>query len=119
MNAALARRWPSTRTMCAPLAIFSKLTPGAWIRPPKGFLNTRLVHHLPLIVPPGCWFRVGAEFREWKKGKSFACNDTFNHEGRNTGVKGRTILVFNVWRPELTMDERRHVAALMESINAL
>ncbi len=103
----------------SPFSIFSRLKPGAWIRPHKGFLNTRLVCHLPLIVPPGCWFRVGAELREWEEGKSFAFNDTFDHEARNTGVKDRIILIFNVWRPELTLDERRHVAALMESINAL
>ena len=102
----------------APFVLFSKLTPGAWIRPHTGFLNTRLVCHLPLIVPDGCWFRVGAETRKWEEGKAFAFNDTIEHEARNEGTGTRTVLIFNIWRPELTGEERRLVAALMESIDA-
>ena len=42
-----------------PNAMFSLLAPGAQIPPHTGITNTRLVCHLPLIVPTGCWFRVG------------------------------------------------------------
>lgn len=101
----------------APFVLFSKLTPGAWIRPHTGFLNTRLVCHLPLIVPDGCWFRVGAETRNWEEGKAFAFNDTIEHEARNDGSGTRTVLIFNIWRPELTDEERRLVAALFESVD--
>lgn len=103
----------------APFVLFSKLTPGAWIRPHTGFLNTRLVCHLPLIVPEGCWFRVGSEVRAWKEGKGFAFNDTIEHEARNEGPGTRTVLIFNVWRPELSMEERGLVAALLESTDTL
>ncbi len=103
----------------APFVLFSKLTPGAWIRPHTGFLNTRLVCHLPLIVPEGCWFRVGSEVRAWEEGKGFAFNDTIEHEARNEGPGTRTVLIFNVWRPELSMEERGLVAALLESTDTL
>lgn len=103
----------------APYVLFSKLTPGAWIRPHTGFLNTRLVCHLPIIVPDGCWFRVGHEVRKWEEGKCFAFNDTIEHEARNEGQGVRTVLIFNIWRPELTEEERGLVAALMRSIDTL
>jgi aspartyl/asparaginyl beta-hydroxylase (cupin superfamily) len=103
----------------APFVLFSTLTPGAWIRPHTGFLNTRLVCHLPLIVPEGCWFRVGSEVRKWEEGKAFAFNDTIEHEARNEGSGTRTVLIFNVWRPELSMEERRLVTALLESIDTI
>lgn len=103
----------------APFVLFSKLTPGAWIRPHTGFLNTRLVCHLPLIVPEGCWFRVGSDVRGWEEGKAFAFNDTLEHEARNEGAGTRVVLIFNVWRPELSLDERALVAALLESIDTI
>lgn len=103
----------------APFVLFSKLTPGAKIRPHTGFLNTRLVCHLPIIVSEKCWFRVGADVRGWEEGHCFAFNDTIEHEARNEGQGTRTVLIFNIWRPELTEEERRLVTALMESIDAI
>jgi aspartyl/asparaginyl beta-hydroxylase (cupin superfamily) len=103
----------------APFILFSKLTPGAWIRPHTGFLNTRLVCHLAVIVSEKCWFRVGADVRGWEEGKCFAFNDTIEHEARNEGQGTRTVLIFNIWRPELTEEERRLVTALMESIDTI
>jgi aspartyl/asparaginyl beta-hydroxylase (cupin superfamily) len=103
----------------APFILFSKLTPGAWIRPHTGFLNTRLVCHLPVIVTEKCWFRVGADVRGWEEGKCFAFNDTIEHEARNEGQGTRTVLIFNIWRPELTEEERHLVTALMESIDSI
>src|SRR5579883_528706 len=38
----------------APEICFSVLTPGTHILPHRGVTNTRLVTHLPLIVPEGC-----------------------------------------------------------------
>jgi aspartyl/asparaginyl beta-hydroxylase (cupin superfamily) len=103
----------------APFVLFSKLTPGAKIRPHTGFLNTRLVCHLPIIVSEKCWFRVGADVRGWEEGKCFAFNDTIEHEARNEGQGTRTVLLFNIWRPELTEEERHLVTALMESIDTI
>jgi aspartate beta-hydroxylase len=42
-----------------PTALFSLLRPGAHIPPHHGFMNARLICHLPLIVPPNCAMRVG------------------------------------------------------------
>jgi aspartyl/asparaginyl beta-hydroxylase (cupin superfamily) len=102
----------------APFALFSVLKPGAWIAPHHGFLNTRLVVHLPLIVPDGCWFRVGGDVRLWEEGKAWAFDDTIEHEARNQGTGVRTILIFNIWRPDLTDIEKRLISGLFEAIDS-
>ncbi len=103
----------------SPFALFSKLTPGAVIAPHTGFHNSRLVCHLPLIAPKGCWFRVGNETRTWEPGKAFVFDDTIEHEARNESDQTRIVLIFNIWRPELTDAERGLVAGLMEGIVGL
>lgn len=103
----------------APFVLFSKLAPGATIPPHTGFLNTRLVCHLPLIVPPNCRFRVGADERVWEKGKAWVFNDTIEHEAHNGSGETRVILIFNIWRPELTMQEREAVSSLMQGVDRL
>ena len=67
----------------APSAFFSILKAGAHIPPHTGVTNTRAIVHLPLIVPPGCGFRVGGETREWTVGQAFAFDDTIEHEAWN------------------------------------
>lgn len=104
-------------TARAPSILFSRLQPGARIPPHHGMLNVRLICHLPLIVPPGCGFRVGGETREWEEGKLLVFDDTVEHEAWNGGTSDRILLIFDVWRPELDQDERRAVTALFESID--
>jgi len=104
-------------TVRAPSILFSRLGPGARIPPHHGMLNTRLVCHLPLIVPPGCGFRVGGETRQWEVGKLLVFDDTVEHEAWNDSGEDRIILIFDVWRPELDLDERRAVTALFEAID--
>lgn len=111
-NAPLARI--AART---PSILFSRLAPGAHIPPHTGFLNTRLICHLPLIVPPGCHFRVGNEQREWRRGEAWVFDDTIEHEAWNTSDRERVVLIFDVWRPELTAEERGMVAELMAAID--
>ena len=103
----------------SPFALFSKLAPGAVIAPHTGFHNSRLVCHLPLIVSDGCGFRVGNETRTWQAGKAFVFDDTIEHEARNESGDTRIVLIFNIWRPDLTADERGLVANLMDGIARL
>ncbi len=102
----------------SPQVMFSQLKAGAHIRPHTGFVNTRLTCHLPLIVPPGCQFRVGNEVREWVKGRCWAFDDTIEHEARNSSDKTRVVLIFDIWRPELNEEERHLVSTLLEAIDA-
>ena len=101
-----------------PSVLFSVLRPGAHIPAHNGFINTRLICHLPLAVPPGCTFRVGNETREWVEGKAWLFDDTIEHEAWNRSGETRVVLLFEAWRPELSDEERQLVAAMFEAIDA-
>jgi hypothetical protein len=102
----------------SPQVMFSQLKAGAHIKPHTGFVNTRLTCHLPLIVPPNCRFRVGNEVRSWEKGKLWAFDDTIEHEAINQSDRTRVVLIFDIWRPELSLEERHLVATLLETLDA-
>jgi aspartyl/asparaginyl beta-hydroxylase (cupin superfamily) len=95
-----------------PTVVFSMLKAGAHIAAHTGMFNTRLICHLPLIVPPGCRFRVGNEIREWQEGKLLIFDDTIEHEAWNDGPEDRVVLIFDIWRPELTDREKHELTAL-------
>lgn len=101
----------------SPAVLFSLLRPGARIPPHTGYVNTRLICHLPLIVPDSCGLRVGNETRTPVEGKAWLFDDTMEHEAWNDSNRARVILLFEIWRPELTEEERRLVAAMFEAID--
>ena len=68
--------------------------------------------HLALDVPPGCGFRVGNAVREWVEGRAFAFDDTIEHEAWNDSDEDRVVLIFDIWRPELTEEEKRELTLL-------
>jgi aspartyl/asparaginyl beta-hydroxylase (cupin superfamily) len=96
-----------------PNAMFSLLAPGTCIPPHNGVANTRLVCHLPLIVPPGCWFRVGEDRREWTVGKAWVFDDTIEHEAANGSDQLRVLLIVDTWHPDLSAGERKAISAIM------
>jgi aspartyl/asparaginyl beta-hydroxylase (cupin superfamily) len=98
-----------------PNAMFSLLAPRTAIPAHVGVSNARLVCHLPLIVPDGCWFRVGAETRYWRRGEAFVFDDTIEHEALNPSSELRVVFIFDVWHPDLSETERAAVAALIGS----
>jgi hypothetical protein len=100
----------------SPMALFSLLRPGTHIQPHHGLLNTRLICHVPLIAPPGCRLRVGGEERRVEPGKALIFDDSFEHEAWNDGSDTRVVLLFEIWRPEITADERRALTAMFEAI---
>jgi aspartate beta-hydroxylase len=97
----------------APAAFFSVLEPKTLIPPHTGVTNTRLIVHLPLILPEDCWFRVGNEKREWQMGQAWIFDDTMEHEAWNGSDKTRVILIFDIWNPYLTALERELVCELL------
>lgn len=91
----------------APSAFFSLLKPRSRIPAHTGVTNTRAIIHLPLIVPPGCFFRVGGETRAWQEGQAFAFDDTIEHEAWNDSDHLRVVLIFDVWNPHLSLAEQQ------------
>src|SRR5262245_52923223 len=102
----------------SPSILFSLLKPGAHIPPHNGLVNTRLICHLPVVVPGKCRFRVGNETRDWVAGRGWAFDDSIEPAAWNGNNPPRVILLFDVWRPELTAEERQLVVSLFEAIDA-
>ncbi len=101
----------------APTIMFSRLAPGARIPPHHGMINARLICHLPLIVPGDGALRVGNETRGWREGELLIFDDSMQHEAWNDAGADRIVLIFDVWRPELTAAECAAVAALFNIID--
>jgi tetratricopeptide (TPR) repeat protein len=101
-----------------PSVLFSLLRPGAHIQPHHGFTNARFICHLPLIVPDGCAMRVGAETRPWREGEACVFDDSVEHEAWNRHPDQlRVVLIFDVWRPEITAAERTMICDLMQAVD--
>ena len=102
----------------SPNAMFSLLAPRTRIPPHTGVANTRLVCHLPLIVPADCGFRCGETIRQWRVGEAFVFDDTIEHEAWNDSDELRVVLIIDLWPPALGPDDRAAVAAVIGASNA-
>jgi aspartyl/asparaginyl beta-hydroxylase (cupin superfamily) len=100
----------------SPMALFSILRGGTHIPPHWGMLNTRLICHIPLIVPPGCRLRVGNETRRVVAGEAMIFDDSIQHEAWNDSNEDRVVLLFEIWRPELDAAERAALTAMFEGV---
>jgi aspartyl/asparaginyl beta-hydroxylase (cupin superfamily) len=118
-TAAVVERLPLAGvTSRAPNVFFSILQAGKHIPPHTGVTNTRTIIHLPLIVPPGCTFRVGGETREWREGEAFAFDDTIEHEAWNRSDQNRAVLILDCWNPHLSEHERQMICRLFAASDA-
>lgn len=102
----------------SPSAFFSLLRPHTRIPPHTGVTNSRAIIHLPLIVPHGCGFRVGAETRPWIEGVPFAFDDTIEHEAWNDSDSLRAVLIFDVWNPHLSEAEQAMIVRYYAAADA-
>lgn len=100
----------------APETLFSVLRPGTHILPHRGVTNTRLVTHLPLIVPPDCALRVGGETHVWQPDRCVTFDDTFEHEAWNHSGETRAVLILDSWNPDLSEAEQAAVTDLVAAI---
>jgi aspartate beta-hydroxylase len=128
-NEEACRRAPQTATLVeslplcripdrAPAVFFSILKAGKHIPPHTGVTNVRSIVHLPLIVPEGCTFRVGAETRAWVEGEAFVFDDTIEHEADNPTDRDRAVLILDCWNPHLSEAERTAVRRMYEASDA-
>lgn len=94
-------------------AMFSSLEPGSTIEPHTGPCNLRLRCHLPLQCPPvGCSMRVGEKAVSWEEGQTLVFDDSYVHTVEYAEQTGdiavpRVLLIFDVWHPEVTPEERK------------
>lgn len=99
-----------------PEVLFSVFTAGTHLLPHRGVTNTRLVGHLPLIVPPDCALNVGGEIHEWREGRAVIFDDTYEHEAWNRSQQTRVVLIFDLWNPHLTEPEQAAIAQLVPAM---
>lgn len=109
--------WPRCEVPgTSPNVLFSILDAKTRIPPHTGVNNTRLFVHLPLIIPPGCAFRVGNVQREWQPGHAFVFDDTMEHEVWNNSDEPRAVLIFDIWNPDVSAEERAMVSMTIAGI---
>jgi aspartate beta-hydroxylase len=99
-----------------PEVMFSVLTAGTHLKPHRGVTNTRVVGHLPLIVPANCALNVSGELHEWREGRVVVFDDTYEHEAWNRSAETRVVLIFDVWNPYLREEERAAITDIVSAI---
>lgn len=100
----------------APEVLFSLLSPGTVIKPHHGVTNSRVVTHLPLIVPPDCALEVGGVEHAWTEGRCVTFDDTFLHAAWNRSDRLRVVMILDTWHPRLREVEVQALKQLVETI---
>jgi aspartate beta-hydroxylase len=67
-------------------------------------------------VPGPACLRVGNAVHHWQEGLLVVFDGSIEQEARNEAGATRVVLLFDVWRPELTPEEHEQAAALIGSI---
>jgi aspartate beta-hydroxylase len=99
-----------------PEVLYSIFTAGTHLLPHRGVTNTRLVGHLPLMVPEDCALRVGGEIHAWQEGRAVIFDDTYEHEAWNRSKQIRVVMIFDIWNPFLTEAEQGALADMIGNI---
>jgi len=60
--------------------------------------------------------KVASETRRWERGKALVFDDSFEHETWNRAEQDRVVLLFDVWHPDLTHEERREIISMFQQI---
>jgi aspartate beta-hydroxylase len=103
----------------APEVLFSVLAAQTHIKPHHGVTNTRVVTHLPLLIPEGdCKLVVGGIEHSWQAGRCITFDDTFLHEAWNRSDQTRVVLILDTWNPYLSAEECIVMKDLIEQIGA-
>lgn len=109
---------PLTRIRAhAPEVLYSVLAPDSHITPHHGVTNTRVVTHLPLVVPEGdCALVVGGDTHRWRQGRCITFDDSMLHEAWNRSGETRVVMILDTWNPHLEEPERVALKDLVERI---
>lgn len=102
----------------APEVLFSFLSPGTLIKPHHGVTNSRVVTHLPLIVPEKCALEVGGVEHRWEVGRCITFDDSYSHQAWNHSDRLRVVMILDSWHPDLREPETLALKQLVETIGA-
>jgi aspartyl/asparaginyl beta-hydroxylase (cupin superfamily) len=123
VTTAIVERHATVRTL-AGVCYLSRLAAHTEVAAHHGPTNLRSRCHLGVDIPDGdCAIRVGDEVRSWQPGRCLVFDDYCEHEVWNRTDQTRTVLVVDVWHPDLDGVERallnglhRYVAANAEHL---
>ncbi len=102
----------------SPCTMYSALQPRTRIPPHTGVANFRLVAHLPLVVPPGCRFRVGGEMREWRVGEGLGLRRHDRARGLERQRPPALRADLRRLEPRLSPEERAAIAEIIAATDA-
>jgi hypothetical protein len=92
----------------APEVMISLLKPNTEIRPHHGITNLKLTVHIPIDIPAGdLGLNVVNDYYHWEPGSVFIFDDTYKHQAWNKTQKVRSVLIFDIWNPQLLAVERQ------------
>lgn len=104
----------------APECFVSRLKPGVMLPPHHGLSNIKLTVHLPVDLPPsGCDITVAGETRTWRYGEFLVFDDSFLHTAANRSGCDRTVMIFDMWHPGLSEEERTALAHAITVLDAV
>lgn len=102
----------TVRTL-AGLIYISRMASQTHIAAHRGPTNMRVRCHLGIKIPSGdCAIRVGPESRQWVENKCIVFDDYYEHEAWNHTPEDRIVLIVDLWRPQLTREERALLTGL-------
>ncbi len=98
---------PTYNLASTPFEVFFSILKGKQnIAPHFGESNHALTAHLPLIIPGSGHLEVGGETREWQQGEMLLFDDSYLHSAHNQSNDSRVVLIFSIWHPDLSEEER-------------
>lgn len=97
-------------------SFFSHLDSPSEIAHHYGPCNIRLRLHLGIDIPPGkdCKINIEEKSFNWEEGKCILFDDTYIHNVVNSSGSSRTILLVDLWHPEITKNERKAIVEMFK-----
>lgn len=99
----------------APEVFISILPPGAVIPPHYGLSNIKLTVHVPIDVDENSNITVAGESKAWHDEGVIIFDDSFLHSANNHSTKARSVLIFDIWHPDLNSQEREAIKIFMQT----
>lgn len=99
----------------SPEVFISSLEPDTYIPPHYGISNVKLTVHIPIEVTSKAWLKAGSEVFCWRDGdSSMVFDDSFLHSAKNEDEQVRSVLIFDIWHPDLSVEEQAFIQRFMK-----
>lgn len=99
----------------SPEVFISTLEADTYIPPHYGISNVKLTVHIPLRVTEKAWLKAGNEVFQWSENDTaMVFDDSFLHSAKNEADHDRSVLIFDIWHPDLTSEEKAFIKLFMQ-----